>query len=55
MSITLGFYGNYTLAQFDETICLFTFSEWLMVKMCIYTTGLLNSIMMALPAFQITL
>ena len=25
MNITLGFYGNYTLAKFDETICFIKF------------------------------
>ena len=30
---------KYTLVQFDETICLFAFSEWLMGKMCVYTIG----------------
>ena len=32
---SVQFVENYTLAQFDETICLLTFSEWLMGKMCV--------------------
>ena len=47
---------NYTSVQFVETILWLSLMELyvffkLMVKMCVYTNGLLNTIMIALTAF----